>query len=224
MDLQRINSLYTFDGFFIFFEKYRTYFLIGIVAVLSIVGLGAYWYFYSMNYEKSSQQLFSEILQEYNRAAESSELWSEVEMSAKTGYNQYRRSSLAPFFLAFQVDALLGQQKHEEALAVMNLLMGKLSSSSLVYSVFKLKEARMKLDSKESQHQKEGVETLEALARDQKNMYQDQALYYLGMYYESHDQHDKASEIWRQLNAMKLPNAPVSPWIMLAEHQVQGNA
>ena len=220
MEIQKIISAYNFDGFLVLFEKYRTYFLVGALGLATVLGVGVYWYFYSIKYEQSAMQAFSEVLVEYNRGVEASEIWPEVEVSAKTGYKQYSHSSLAPFFLGLQVDALLGQQKHDEALSVMKMMLEKLSSRSRVFHLYKIKEARMKLDSAEPAVQSDGLQQLVALTNDKNNSYQDQALYFLGMYYESHDQKDKAQEIWQQLSALKSSDAnAVSPWVLLAEQR-----
>lgn len=231
MEVQGLVAPKGFDEWLKYVTKYRTYFLAGLLAITVAVGAGIYWYFYTIKYEESAQQAFSEVLHDYNQAYATPELWSEVEIGAKTGYRQYTRSALGPFFLAMQSEALLQQQKEQEALALMKMMLKKLSSRSSFYSLYKIKEARMKMDSDSEVVRQEGVRQLTSLANDEKNRYQDEALYYLGMYYQTQGQKDKAQDVLRQLSA--IPSSPLassdkqddkhgqSPWFLLAEQQLK---
>lgn len=212
----------SFDEWLKYVTQYRTYFLAGLLAVAGVVGFGTYWYFYTIKYEESAQQAFSEVLHDYDRAYATPELWSDVEIGAKTGYRQYARSALAPFFLAMQSEALLQQQKGQEALAVMKMMLDKLSSRSRFYSLYKIKEARIKIDSDSAGIKEDGVRQLTSLANDEENRYQDEALYYLGMYYQTQGQKDKAQDVWQQLSAIKHDDKQgLSPWFLLAEQQLK---
>ncbi len=205
-----------------YFNKYRTS-IVSIGAItLAAFGVGIYLYFAQIKHEESAQQALSEILAEYNRAFESPELWQDVEVGAKTGYRQYARSSLAPFFFGLQSEALLQQNKQDEALALMKDMVAKLSKSSPFYYLYQIKLGRIKLHNDEEAIQAEGLQQLIQLAQDQKNPQQDEALYYLGMHYNSQGQTDKAQEVWQQLKQLQeqfKEKDVVSPWALLAEQQ-----
>lgn len=221
MDVLTIPVL---NEFIEYFEKFRTYIISIAVITVGMLGIGTYWYLSHVKYEQAAQQALSEVLAEYNRAYESPELWQDVEVGAKTGYRQYGRSSLAPFFLGLQSDALLQQDKQDEALALMNDMTAKLSHRSPFYYLYQIKLARIKLHSDQEDTQKEGLQQLTSLAQDQKNPQQDEALYYLGLHYDAQDQQDKAQEIWQQLKQLQeqyKEKDVVSPWALLAEQKAK---
>ncbi len=201
-----------------YFNKYRTSIIsIGAITVAAF-GVGIYLYFSQIKQEESAQQALSEVLAEYNRAFESPELWQDVEIGTKTGHRQYPRSALAPFFLGLQSEALLQQNKQDEALALMKDMTAKLSKSSPLYYLYQIKLARITLHNDDKAIQKEGLEQLVQLAQNQKNPQQDEALYYLGLYYDSQDQKDKAQEVRQQLKQLQeqyKEKEVVSPWALL---------
>jgi len=204
------------------FDKYRTYVISIAVVAAATVGIGVYLYYSQINYEQAAQQALSEVMAEYSRAYEAPDLWQDVEIGAKTGYRQYTKSSLAPFFLNLQADALLQQDKADEALALMNDMVAKLSKSSPLYYVYSIKRARMNLNSEQEAAQKDGLEQLKALAENESNPQQDEALYYLGMHYQENNQQDQAQAVWQQLKQIQQSYKEkdvVSPWALLAEQQ-----
>ncbi|MEX0940597.1 MAG: hypothetical protein WDZ41_04520 [Candidatus Babeliales bacterium] len=214
-----IQKLMSFDVLYKKFDEYRTYVLTALVIIGGLIGAGIYLYFSNIKYEESAQQALSEMLIEYNRAYESPELWSDVEIGARTGYRQYGRSSLAPYFLVLQADASLYQHKDNEALVLMNTAIQKMPGQSPLYYLYNIKFARMQLAHEKTKD--EGLSLLESLAKNIKNPQQDQAKYYLAKYYDEHEQLQKAQELWQELVKSKSEQKDViSPWILLAERQI----
>jgi tetratricopeptide (TPR) repeat protein len=217
MDALTVPNL---NQFIDIFDKYRNYIISIGVVIAATVGIGVYLYYSHINYEQAAQQALSEVLAEYNHAYESPDLWQDVEIGAKTGYRQYARSSLAVFFLNLQADALLQQDKNEEALILMNEMVSKLPQHSPFYYIYHIKLARMQLYSDQENMQKEGLEKLQILAKDENNPQRDEALYYLGQYYDENNQKEKMQEIWQQLKQIQRVYKEkdiISPWAMLAE-------
>ena len=60
-----------------------------------------------------------------------------------------------------------------------------------------MKRALMRMDGQEASDV--GLQELDGLAHDKKNIFRDSALYYLGLFYWSRDEQEKARMIWREL-------------------------
>lgn len=195
--------------------------IIGIIFVI-VLGGGLWWYnFYTMNREMAAQRTFEHCLQEYQSALRNDALWPQVEMEFSLGYDQYAHTRLAPYFLVFKVDALLKQNKKEEAYVLMDSVLPLLSGSPL--SVFyKTKVALMLLDMSDQDHVKKGLSLLEELAYDDAHSNSDVALYYLGSYYLAHNQIDNACRVWQKLVDQYPTTGTLtsSPWASLAREKL----
>ncbi len=202
-------------------NTYRTQIFTGIAIVaIAISGL-IYWQFSRVQQEQNALQALSEILVEYNRAYENNELWQDVEVGARTGYRQYARSTLAPFFLGLQAEALMQQDKLNDAIITMDTMIKQLSTRSPFYDSYRIKSARMKLSSEDKVKQEEGLQELVKLAENQKKSQQQQAQYYLGLYYQDHDQIEKAHGLWKSLGSKEEKPDMRSVWAMMAEQQIK---
>lgn len=192
--------------------------LFGIVVGVALLG-SAYWgYFsYKTSQEKQAQKILSECIEQFERASypgSMGSLWPSVEMACQLGYEQHSSSSLAPYFLAYEADALLAQKKDNEAIAVMGNMMNLLSSDSPLYDMYATKYALMQLDAADEKTHVDGLNALQALGSKESNKQKDIALYYLGSYYESVNDIAAAKNTWEQLVAIESPDAEyASPWI-----------
>lgn len=217
-----IEKNFSYDKFLTFINEYKTYIVGGLSVIALAVGISVYWYYSNLIYERSAQQALSEILTDYNRAHGMPELWQEIEVGARTGYRQYARSYVAPYFLSLQAEALLQQNNNKESLAVMQVMFEQMSEKSPLYDEYKIKQARIKMASSEADVAQDGLRILTALAHNKKNTQQLEALYYLGSYYESQGLTEKARDIWQQLVEFKKETQEVvSPWIIRAQQKLK---
>jgi tetratricopeptide (TPR) repeat protein len=192
-------------------------------AVVAVIILGLFGYrWYSVKREEAAYKVFADCVHEYEQARGGQEPWSKVELLCKAGYEQYSRSHLAPYFLAFQAEAQTRQNKYEDARVAFETAMSKLSSRSPLYTIYGTKYALLRLDSSDKTLQEAGLRDLENLANDTANTNRDLALYYLGLYYWTKDETDKARATWTTLVAMNAPGQIVlSAWAVLAQEKLQ---
>lgn len=216
------ETIFSFDYWYVMVTKYRTYFIIGCAVLAAVVAGGSYLMMSRSHREEAATLALEETLAEFSRAQSNPELWQEVEDAAKAGYRQYKKTSIAPYFLALQVEALLNQGNVQEALKIIEDMNKQLSSSSPLYYLYMIKQARMKLDSQDDVIRNEGLAQLESLAYDKNNKQQDEALYYFGLYYFAHNELDKTRQIWKTLIEMQQPHQEtISLWAQAAEKKLQ---
>lgn len=195
--------------------------LIGaVVIVAAITGGGFYGYrWYRAGQEEVAQRVFSQNVQEYERVAQEGkkEDWASVETLFKIGYGQYSHSAFAPFFLLYQAEAMIKQDKNDQAREVLAQAVNSMSSSSDVYPLFKIKLALMTLDSNAEQ----AVAQLKELVHANSH-FSDAAAYYLGQYYWMNNDDSKAKEVWQKMiDATKTDKKlGQSPWAALAQEKI----
>ena len=84
---------------------------------------------------------------QYEQAAQGKAQWADVVTMAHAGYEKFSSTKVAPYILAVEVDALLAQDKKQEALDKLDLMVSKIGSSSPLYKLlYKLKQVLIKLD------------------------------------------------------------------------------
>lgn len=190
--------------------------LIGVIVIGGVAFFG--YRKYRVSREVAAQLDFGQGLREYMRGAVRETMWPEVQEIFKAGYDRNKSSSLAPYFRLFEANALIEQEKKEEALVIMNEALSMLSSSSPLYTMYATKRALLNIDLGKD----DGLEQLKQLAHDEKNVQRDLSLYYLGLYYWSKNDIDAAQREWRLLISLKNndPKA-TSEWINLAEKKLE---
>ncbi len=199
----------------------------GAAAGVLLAGAGGfYWYHHNaILKEQEAHTVLVDCLAQADEAAQGKVQWADVAAMCQAGYEKFGSTKVAPYILAVQVDALLGQEKQQEALEKLDLMLTKIGSGSPLYSLYTLKHALLTLDLPTSQEA--GLRELEQLAADTKNIYNDAAQFYLGLYYRSQGQQEKASEIWLSLvarNEHVIDNLQRSPWASLAQEKINGLA
>ena len=192
--------------------------LIAAVVLVALAGGGFYGYrWYRSSQEEVAQRIFSQNVQEYERVAQEGkkEDWASVEMLFKIGYGQYSHSAFAPFFLLYQAEAMIKQDKNDQAREVLAKAVDAMSSSSDLYPLFKIKGALMTMDS----NAPEAVAQLKALATDSSSHFSDAAAYYLGQYYWINNDEKQARQVWQKMiDATKTDKKlGQSPWASLAQ-------
>lgn len=204
-------------------NKYRTHLIAGALIVSALTGAGIYWYLSSISREENAQRVLSELLTEVDRAYQTPELWMELEIDAKTAWRQYKKSRFAPYFLLIQSEALVQQQKNEEALELLDVLLKDIGNKSPFYYLYKIKAATMRLASADEEQHKQGLKDLEDVAQDTHNTLKDQVMYALASYYQAHDKEEQARQWWERLAQMSdkaMEREKVSPWVRLARAYV----
>lgn len=197
--------------------------LMGALAVLVTLGL---WWGYSQfagQKEKDAQKTLASCIELYDQAAGASETsipWSTVETACKRAYDEYAQSALAPYFLSYQAEALIKQNKNDEAITVMTQMMNSMSKSSPLYNIYATKLALMQIDSADSAIHAQGLKRIEELAADSKNEQRDEALYYVGLYYWHHNDMVKAKEAWQTLVELSPQEEGESPWKQLISERL----
>jgi tetratricopeptide (TPR) repeat protein len=190
-----------------------------------LIAAGYYGHrWYRVNQEQSAQQLFSHNVEEFERALEEGKKddWANVESLFKLGYDQYSHSALAPFFLIYQAQAMLKQGKSTQAFQTIDTAVQQMSADSPLADVYKASIALMRIDSNDKETQEAGISQLQALADTPLSTGFDIASYYLGLYYMTQNNENKAKEIWQKLidSQKDQPKMGQSPWAKLAQQKL----
>jgi len=205
---------------------------LSLAAIATLVLGGFFWgyRFYAGQQEQNAQKTLASCIKLYEEAAGANGTagsWSIVEASCKRGHEEYAKSALAPYFLSYQAEALIKQNKIDEAAAVMTQMVNSMSQSSPLYYLYATKLALVQMDAADSAMHAAGSKRLEELALDTKNKQRDEALYYVGLHYWHHNDTVKAKEAWQQLADLpKMSDVPaqgqeqVSPWMQLVAERL----
>jgi tetratricopeptide (TPR) repeat protein len=193
---------------------------------LIILAGGLYWYSYSAQQkEQAATTILADCISQYEQAEQGKAQWADVVTMAHAGYEKFSSTKVAPYILAVEVDALLAQDKKQEALDKLDLMVSKIGSSSPLYDLYKLKQVLIKLDIPEMKER--ALAELQHLANARNSDFVDAAQYYLGLYYQNAGQQEKAVEIWKPLVAINDSVSDTmarSPWATLAQAKMNGLA
>ncbi len=167
--------------------------------VLAVAGS---WYAYRVhhrNYEQKAQLALVQGIEALARAQSNDSvehMWQSAEQILSEGYRRYHRSVLAPYFLIFKADALVGRGELERSRELAAQALKAMSPSAPLYEPIKIRAALQDIDSKDEQVAARGREQLHAIAQDNKNLYQAMAVYFEGLL--AFDSGDRASaeEVW----------------------------
>lgn len=197
--------------------RYSKELAIGAIAALALGGAYYGYRWYNAGQEEVAQRMFAQNVQEYDRAVQEGkkEDWASIEAIFKLGYSQYSGSSLAPYFLVYQAQALIKQDKMQEAKEVLDKAVSSMSSSSPLQPLYAMKLALMTMDT----DAKAGIDQLQTLANDSSNKFSDAAAYYLGEYYWTHNEGGKAKEVWQKMIETTKTDKKLgqSPWAAMAQ-------
>ena len=201
--------------------------------IAGILGVGGFYIykFRTDRIQKQAQKIFSEAMQSYKQALslefakdvsekEKQNMWSEVEIAFKTGHLQNTSSTLVPFFLAYEAQALIKQNKFDEAYEVLNESVEKIKKDTSFFYLYKITQALMDIDKTDVQ---KGIDSLNQLLNDKNNPFTDMAHYYLGEYYWSVNDLEKSKEQFQALDSMstETDKKSESPWRILAKTRLQ---
>lgn len=213
-----VSGLFDFDGKGAQ-ERIRNLIIaLGVIALLIAAFLGYRWHLTSR--EQIAQAQFEESISRYNQAKNSEEFES-VAAELKSAHDQNSSSSIAPYFTAYEVDALIKLGKHDEAIKALDSLIASLSSSNPMINLYKTKRALIKIDNKEEQIKQAGLAELETLAHDTKNKNRDEAQFYLGLYHYVADNMELAKKAWQELVEQSVESKNPSPWSEQAKSRLE---
>jgi len=208
----------------IFSEKYAKEFALAVVIVALAAGSYYGYRWWTKNKDEAAHVLFAQNLEEFERMSQEgkAEDWVAIETLFKLGYDQYPKSSLAPYFLIYQSQAQLKQNKFDEALTTLDRAIAAMPGNSPVHGFYQTKAALMRLDSKNTDTHALGLEQLRAMTRDEKNLAYDVAAYHLGLYYWTNNDMVNAKEVWQKLiDATRSSEKPgQSPWAAQAQEKL----
>lgn len=203
----------------------RTWRILQASAVIVLLGIFCVAYRWNrVRYEREAQREFAGCLKEYTNtltAQTGHQNWNMIVGLFELGAQKYRNTSLAPFFIAYQAQALIKNNQLSEAAVTMDRAVSLLDLSHDFYYVYALKAALMHLDlEQESSLPTEKIERMiSTLAENKNNKQRDQALYYLGRYCLAKGDNIRAREALQQLSAMTSDNPhEKSPWAEQAQY------
>ncbi|HJM68456.1 MAG TPA: tetratricopeptide repeat protein [Candidatus Babeliales bacterium] len=202
-----------------------------VVFVFLLLSVGGYFGFswHRANRQLDAQKAFMDSFSSYGKArslefrpdaqAHKEELWDQVDMDFQAAYDQNKSSSLAPYFVMFRAQAMIEKGEVEAGLELMRSVQKDFGSNSPFSSLYKVTAALVELDNAKTATQ--GLASLKALSEDKANQFADMALYYLGEYYSSQGELQKAQVVWDKIinsEPKKLPEYIIpSPWASLAK-------
>ncbi|MGB8367327.1 MAG: tetratricopeptide repeat protein [Candidatus Babeliales bacterium] len=201
--------------------KYVKELLIGIGLLVGMIVGFLLYRVYAVYQEQKSQEILGQYIGEYNQIKDGDPAdWQRIASLFQQGSEQYSNSHLTPYFTLFQADALLKENKNQEALSLLDRAIKQASNSPLL-SLIKTKHALILLDESDEVMQKNGIEELKKLAEDKKNQFRDTAQFYLGQYYWVTNSIKQAQDSWQELidEQYKEKLGP-SPWVDLAKKRL----
>lgn len=198
--------------------------VVGTLIIFVVIGLWWAYSKYAGRNEQQAQKTLASCIELYEQAAGASATatpWPTVETACKRAHEEYASSVLAPFFLSYQAEALIKQNKIDEAITVMNQMVSSLSKNSPLYYIYATKLALLQTDASDSAVHSQGLKRLEELAADNNNAQRDEALYYLGLYNWQHNDMVKAKDAWQKLAELPVKSQEqASPWMQLVSERL----
>ncbi len=213
----------------------------GLGVLVGASFLGYRWY--SVGRAQAAQKRLSEVIEKYTqemgKVQASNKKDSQVgEVAVQTvgqdwpaiaslfgmAAKEYADTSLAPFFLAYQSEALLKEGNLVDAYQILSQALAAMPRSSDLYAVYELKKVLMSLDLAILNNSSTDLaehELLE-LAKDTTNKQRDMALFYAGRFYWSKGDVVRAKELLQELITLSyVDKSAASPWASKAEALVK---
>jgi len=201
-------------------------FVAAALGVLLALGGGFYWYrTNTIKREQAAHTILVDILSQYDQAAQGKAQWDDVINMAQAGYDKFSTTSVAPYMLAAHIDALVAQDKKQEAAEKLDLMLSRIGTNSSLYDLYKLKQVLVKLDI--NNQDAVALEELQKLAQATSGNFSDAAQYYLGLYYQNSGDQQKAIQAWQPLMALNTNATDEngrSPWATMVEAKMNGLA
>ena len=213
------------------FKQFRYMFLVVLVLVLAGIGVGGYYGYnwYRASSERDAQLVMADAYHEYTQAIQSFEQAKDENDQLATQHledailacdmllRSHGNTYLAAYAQAFKADLLIIQNQKQEGLALLEQAVTAMNNNYPGYYLFKNKIALVRIDLAESIGDAAGVELgvkqLHELVVNPKNPASTESAYFLGEYYWSINDTQKAQEAWQNvLNEKKDMRAAQSPY------------
>lgn len=180
---------------------------LGVFVLLVGLGAGGYFGYKYFSNKKAAQahSAFQDSLNEFNKMLQidtKAQKWDSVVRIFDAAYQKYSGTSMGPYLLAYKAQALVYDNKLDEAIKTMSTVVNSLKQKSPLYYLYAIKLALMKTDSKDAKTKADGEKELDNLANDPKNTQRDEAIYYAGLNAIANKNPAKARDIFS-----KLPHA-----------------
>ncbi len=183
-------------------DKQTRFWTVAIAVVFLLMGS---WYAYrshSRSYEQKAQLTFSTGLEALARAKSEKtnvQLWTTAESLFLEGYDSYKRSSYAPYFLLFAADIANEQGNIEKSIEYIERAAALIPKQAPLSLPMQIRLALQRIDAKDEVVREQGLAQLQAFAADEKNPYRAMALYFDGLRsFESGDR-ESAERVWQPL-------------------------
>lgn len=204
-------------------NRFKMYLLYSI----SLIAIGGFFVFrwYSYSYQEKAQRVYAEAADQFRTGLSGVQgAWLDLEFISQLGYEHYSSSLFGPYFLALKAEGQLQQKKYQEAISTLDQMMQQLSSDSPLFFVYATKNALIKLDSQDQKVREQGVKELASVAYNPKNIYRDEARYYLGLCQLIAGEREAAKTTWMSLveEYSAYESEKASPWVGLAENKLIG--
>jgi hypothetical protein len=192
------------------------------VGILCVIG----WLIYGWYETRENQAAYQDLLEAvdgFQVAALSKapdRTWQDLERLFSRGAQSHKHSSLYPYFVLYNAEVLLHQDKAEQALPLFDSALARLKKHDLFGAQAHIKRALIKLDMADQALKTQGEKELEELIADLKNPVRDMALYHSGYRFWLQGDVKQAEQRWKMLAAQ----FPQSPWTTMAQQIFVFNA
>ena len=229
------------DDFFQKIEPYKVH-IISTISIIVVLSAGTFSYFYyKQNREEKAFRALTSSLEyfeapitkaedrrdddlsifEKKEFSNEQEKWEKVESIFREEYNNFKNSNIAPFFLAYQAEALIKLGKLKDAVEALEIAIPKITDNN-AKSFYKVKLALIQISTKEEMLIQTGLGALKSMASEENNPTHDLVLYYLGEYYWHQKNFKESKNYWNQLilkydQDSKHP----SPWSLEAKKKLK---
>lgn len=211
-----------------------------LITIAAAIVLGVFYFVYSWHQKNQNSKAFQalvEISQSYEQAVQkASQLkdkpaneqtenpWEDVKLLLEALSSKYAHSSLAPFFVMYQVElALKADHDYEKALQLIEKGLRLFSKKSIYFDMFNFKRIKMLLDHPMQDMRALALKELETVANNEENYFAQQALYTIGAYQSGCGDLEKAVDAWKKL-AQQTQSENIlisSPWVSQAQEKLK---
>lgn len=156
-----------------------------LVCGVALAGGGIWWgySYYATARNRKAQLIFAEQLDQLERMRMNPEatpdMWNMVEQGFNRAYQANKSSSLAPYLLAGEADAVMHEGDQDRAIALLDTAVSQMRHVPALYYLYAIKLGTMRLDATDNSVREQGRRELLSYAQDTKNPYQGLAWYYL---------------------------------------------
>lgn len=155
-------------------NRYLPYFLGTIIVIILSIGIWFGYDFYQGKINQKAQTDLFELVEAYLKAVKKADKnqIDDAEQAFKVSAQRHKNSNFYPYFLAYQADALIWQNKLKDGVTVLEeavKALGKIDQNQPLYYLYSTKLAQVKLDVPE--FKMEGSEELEKLSKLAQNPY-----------------------------------------------------